>query len=611
MRQMDVAERTGIDFTPEMQEQFVRENTNGKFGVQDAFDLISGVDTGINPRNIGRSLVQGATFNFGDELLGLISPNAKEEMRLREEMYGQEHPYAKMAGEMVGGFAVPGMGAAKAAKGAVGVGSAIARGAAIGAGAGALAGVGAGESAGERVSGAVTGGVTGGALGATLPAVLGTTRLAVSPTARFQRKLAEKIDDAGGVSKLREKLGEFNAAGKRDEVIFGDLTPDTQELLRFVANNDEKAFVKLKTLTAGRQGTMADRMLRDFKRIAGNPHASTELRAMKKSLDEWARGPEGFEGLRQQNPQLEDLGALGKLQEYLKQPRVRELWKTAREERLIGEDPDLGSPSYEQLHGLRMKLDRAVSKAFATPGEGNLARGLKEVFEQVDGAMDQMVPEHLARNAIYRAGKAEQKALALGVKWATRADNQELMSMVARMAPGELSAFRKGFVSQLLIRLRSTKTNRNLANELLTDRALQERMQIVFGDQDVFNKLMGTIGAEGQMAASNAATGGSQTHRLGMGMDYDPMSMAGDALQGLLYGPQAAATAIASRRLPNLIARRTARAGLPTMLTQGTPAIDALLAKLQQKAPQAVPPWMQGRLPVAGAVGAQEMGQQY
>lgn len=606
MRQLSVAERTGIDFGPYKQEAFMRENTGGKFGVSDAFQVFEAIDTGINPRNIGRSLVQGATFNFADELLGLVSPAKKEEMRLREDLYSEEHPVANIVGQMAGGFAVPGSGAARVAKGAVGVGQAALRGAAFGAGAGTLAGAGAGETTEERVSGATTGAGAGAVLGGGLTGLLGTTRLATSPKARASRRLDETITESGGIDRLRERLTEFNRAGKRDEVIFGDLTPETQELLRFVANNDEKAFVRLKTITGRRQSGQSDRLLSDVKRLVGNPHAESELRRMKGDLDAWARSPEGFEGLRQQNPQLQDIRVLGALKEYLAQPRVKELWARAREERFVGGDPDLGAPSFQQVHNLKMKLDRAISKGFATPGERDLARGLAEVRDNVDDALGLMVPEYRARNVIYRQGIAKQKALTLGHQWATRADNRELINSIIRFSPGELDAFRKGFVSRILDRLRSTKTNRNLANDLMTDRSLQERMQIVFGDQQVFDDLMRAVSAEGRMAGSQGATGGSQTHRLGMGLDYDPAEMLSVATHGVMFGPQAVAGTLASsvgRRLPNVIARRTARALMPSLLTKGTPAIDALLTQMAQRRPQAVGTGLGVQLPIAAGIG--------
>jgi hypothetical protein len=246
-----------------------------------------------------------------------------------------------------------------------------------------------------------------------------------------------------------------------------------------------------------------------------------------------------------------------------------------------------------------MKLDRAVSKAWASPGERDLARGLGEVRDQVDAAIENMVPEYQSRNAVYRTGIRNQKALTLGTQWVDKADNVELMNVVSKMSPSELDSFRKGFVSQLVTRIRSKKSNRNVAAELLNDKALQERLNIVFGDQDVFDDLMRGVSAEGTMAETAGMLGGSATHRRGMQMDYDPAELATDLSQGAMFGPQAAVGA-ASRRLPNILARKTARSLAPDLMTQGTPAIDALLERYMQKAPQTLPPWMQ----TAPAMGA-------
>lgn len=607
LQQIDAAERAGIDFTPEKQEELVRARTRGKYGVTDVAQLLEGINTNVNPRNVTRSIAQGALFNFGDELVGMVSPDAKEEMRLRESLYAKQHPYANAIGQVAGGFAVPGMGAgATLGKGAVGVGKAMARGAAIGAGAGALAGAGAGEGElGDRLDHAETGAMWGGALGAAFPAAGGLLRM-LSPTARMQRRVGGAIEDAGGVPVLQQRSREAAAAGRGADVMLADLDPHLQQLLDFAANNDVGTWVRATESLAKRQSGMSQRLLADVKRLLGSPHLKSEMRKMKSALADWASSDAGFEGLRKMNPKIADPEALSQLAQYLDQPYVKQLWEVAKQEGRVGVNPEglFSLPSFERLHNFKTKLDREVTMAF-TRGDGTFAKGLAGVRDQVDAAIQRAVPEYGRRAATYAKGINAQKALALGATYVRNSDNVELMNVVTSMAknPSELEAFRKGFVAQLLQHLRRP-ANKNIAREVLNDHALQERMNIVFGDPQVFDEFMRGVAQEGSMARTAAGVGGSATHRRGMAMDADPAELVQTATNLVTTGPAGAAAAMANRRLPNVIARATARNVGPVAMTKGTPAIDALLARYaSQGAPQGVPPWMQTHMPAALGVG--------
>jgi len=143
-----------------------------------------------------RSVVQGLTFGFGEELeagiktgFGLIGDYDKEVTNLRKDIedFQKTNPLLSLGGEVVGGVLpalIPGVGLATAARTAAGTGQAALRGAGVGAGYGAAYGAGTAEGdIGERLKGAGTGGLVGGAFGGAVPVVgrafsAGTTRLA-------------------------------------------------------------------------------------------------------------------------------------------------------------------------------------------------------------------------------------------------------------------------------------------------------------------------------------------------------------------------------------------------------------------------------------------------
>jgi hypothetical protein len=150
--------------------------------------------------NVGRSLAQGLTMGFSDELAGLgaaLAPGGRDYQEGRQEALARlergrrENPYASFAGEMAGAVA-PGIGAMRAASMIPQIGRALrsprlmprlrtgglpqpgraAAMAGLGAAEGAVYGLGAGESGlQDRLESAETGAKFGGAIGGALPFV--------------------------------------------------------------------------------------------------------------------------------------------------------------------------------------------------------------------------------------------------------------------------------------------------------------------------------------------------------------------------------------------------------------------------------------------------------
>jgi hypothetical protein len=232
---------------------FVRRETGGRSGWNDVRERLAAPSL----RNIARSVGQGALFNTVDELAGAISgKEATEESRFREQLYAAENPGKNFLGQLLGGFAVPGLGAARIAKGATTAGQVIRRGAAAGAATGAAAGAGAGEDPGERFVGALVGGGAGGVLGAAIPGAVAGARAVWSPGRQadeFARQLIRleghaqrspgaaplKDDEALrlGADRLRAKLAEYEAAGLGDDVLLGDLTEELRAQTNISANS--------------------------------------------------------------------------------------------------------------------------------------------------------------------------------------------------------------------------------------------------------------------------------------------------------------------------------------------------------------------------------------
>ena len=201
-------------------------------------------------KGLGREAVQGATFDFGDEL-GLTDAKASES-------FAAEHPIASTVARVAGGVAPfvagPGAGLARLAIGSTLRGT-VGRSAALGAGAGALAGAGAGEDLEGRLEGAATGAAAGGALGAAVPPVIAAAGRMVGAASPVGSRVAEVF------RRPSEPPLDFNA-GRRSPPIEGarfvnDMSPEE------IANAQTRALgaIRYAMLRSGRSVDDVEREL--------------------------------------------------------------------------------------------------------------------------------------------------------------------------------------------------------------------------------------------------------------------------------------------------------------------------------------------------------------
>lgn len=161
-------------------------------------------------KDFARTALQGVTLGFGDEaiagarsLAGTDYDQALDEERAAIERFREENPGTALAAELAGGFAVPGMGAARFISKAATMPRAMGRGAAVGTGFGGVSGYGHGKDGVEnRLEEAQTGAAFGAGVGAVIPpaanmAAAGARAVhsAVSPQiARLQGNVKAQVD---------------------------------------------------------------------------------------------------------------------------------------------------------------------------------------------------------------------------------------------------------------------------------------------------------------------------------------------------------------------------------------------------------------------------------
>lgn len=560
--------------------------------------------------NVGRSALQGAAFNWADDVLEKLpewlggGKKAADEFRSREKTFSKAHPIAAGAANVAGGMLVPG---GALAKGAVNIKRAAGLGALYGGASGALAGAGAAEGGlEERAAGAAAPAVAGGILGAAIPGSAAALRAAFSPAARANARLQGAVERSGGLGALTARLKAFERTGRGGEVMLGDLSRPLQQATDFAANNSDEAFEAIEGVALPRQADQSERLLGDVRQLAGDPQADKIADDLAKSRLSWADSPQGYQGLRDKNPVV--IPAMGqRFHALLQRSGVTDAWKQAQEIGLIGPMPPSHSTSFEVLQGTKERMDAAVGQAFSR-GARDLAVRLRSARDELVDLMREGVPGYEKVAKEYHDRLRLEEALQAGQGAYRSRDSRGLKDFVASLSDDERTKFREGLVSELITELRNAQTNVSVARRMtqMSPRT-QDVIEEAFGDERTFRAFMQRAKIERELDAALKALGGSQTHRRGAAL-ADPAAMAVDAATS---GPGAAVSGAARSVLPHVLSRRTAREMGPQLATQGTDNIRRLL-ELWGKSPQEMlGPVMTTGVPVGGGLlGANLFDQQ-
>lgn len=214
-------------------------------------------DTGLSGRNVGRSLVQGATLGWGDEL-GLTS-------RPNEAAFKAAHPVVDFLAKMGGGLAAPIAAVAAAPELATTLGGA----ALLGGATGAVAGAGEADP-GNRLRSAATGGLLGAAGGA---AGYGIAKGAGA----IAGTIADRMHPERGVAKAAANL----------------LNPDVSARLAAV-DQIAPGGASLATTNVPAEGAKVSRFLPMLRAVGANPEAAagaeSSISAQTAALDAARKG---------------------------------------------------------------------------------------------------------------------------------------------------------------------------------------------------------------------------------------------------------------------------------------------------------------------------------
>ena len=488
---------------------------------------------------------QGATFNFADEIAGLVNPQYRDVVRGATQQFAAERPMAAAGLELAGGLATaPFTGPLSLGRGVTTMGKVV-RTAGDLAAQGALSGAGAAQE-GERLSGAATGAATGAVLGGAANVAGRTARNVISTPimSRLPQGVMGMVPETAGGYNVRpdyarERLAELLERDAQARIM-GGVEPGQEAMmaatrLRKVGGEAPIAMAGGNTLaeidmlsqlpgTAGRQLTQQQRRIaagrggvisEEAGRITGvTRSAEDELTDLGKRQAQ-AAGPLYQKLQNTSFPIDAELKALldrSKLDLASAQRSATRRGQPQVPLRKLQEGDELPFTSADQLkRTLWDKRQAALDK-----GKTNEAGELDELRLALVAKLDSLSPDYAKARSTF-AGFAElQNAVEQGRK-ALSETSESLSKLTDQMTPSELEAFRVGAVDALRGVAGGQAGQTRLLN-MYKEPELQGKLRAIFGND--FRQFQRTILAQEELKKLERVGSGSQTFkRFGQAQD--------------------------------------------------------------------------------------------
>jgi hypothetical protein len=614
------ARKAGDTLTPEDEEEFVRGITGGKYGRADIGNL---------PGNYAASFGQGVAMNWLDEAVGLVSPEAKENLRIRGETFREEHPVADVALGIAGGVAVPGFGAAKVAgRGAVGLGREALRAAGLGAGAGAVAGAGAAENIEDIPKEAAVGGAAGGVLGGLVGGTVGGVKHFFGRGTKAANLRERLVQEAGGEDVIRREAQRLERY--EPDITAAEASPNLIGKAKALIASHPGLYEETSQNMIARESFANARLARGLDN-AGNPTAPAGdvLKGIRAQRRAFADSDPGYAGLRARNPEVPGLEGLQYaidpppstgpvvqigsekiqlpgpdfpfiaeevekgLSRILKEPRLKRAWKAAKEVGALGPLPDRGNPSFQQLQDVAENLEDQIDVAFKA-GKGNLGRRLKEARDFLVAHIEEHVPDYRGVTQEYHRLRSMERGVQMGRDlFKANANNFRDVVLATKnlVMDGQTTAsfvLRNEFVESI----RNANTGRSMARKILTEPLMQQKLRLAFKfdpNPRAFDDFMTEVRARAQIARGKSIAAGSETavRTAGRGTSKSLPEAAGESA---ISGSVLAATT----RIPRAVGRAAVRNSqsaaeeqvLRELLAPGMAGVDNFLRAASTRMPR-------------------------
>lgn len=520
-----------------------------------ALDLVKQSGGKTAEFGIGRSLAQGATFGFADELEALVKSLSGQgtyeqnlaALELAKQKFGQQNPKTALTSEIVGGLPyalVPFLGTAKYAQMAkeaaplVRAGVTAGSSAVTGALTGALSGAG-GAGVGERMAGARTGATFGGLVGGAAPAVTKGIGVAGGKVVDVTSGIpvVQQVGKAVGLATGQTVDAANRAKAKLLEAMYRDkVSPADLEKMIAAATKP----VGIVDIAGENVKSLAD---------VAQKYPSEARQAAKLALEERGAGQAGriqgdiskylggftdpFEytatiAQRQKqvsSPLYQKAYSYGEVTDpnvlkFLELPQFKVATKKAQELLAAeGRTVDMSRPTVETLDNIKRGLDvliEAETDAFGKVSKlGNIYKTKKNEFLS---ELDSAVPDFGKARAAY-AGEAELlDATKLGQDF-YKQTAAEANRTFAKLSSSEQEAYKVGALDAVKNKIQTAKDTADIRKRIFGSPEERNRVASLFPDDATFKQFEKDMMTESMMRKTQEKIlGNSATAERQLGM---------------------------------------------------------------------------------------------
>lgn len=488
-----------------------------------------------------RSVAQGATFGFADELEAALRSGAisgqqyeqiRDRLRAQQSQFRQEYPLSAGVAEVGGAIAAP-LGVTRMlGRAAIPVQEAItgttlpgqvARGAAVGGVTGALTGVGTAESdIGGR---ALETGVFGAGIGGTVPVaiksagtvirnILTASGIGDQPGAASKMIANALKKENLTVQEADQLLKEMERVGVPRPVL-ADLGKSLQDLAysAYVVPSGQKAATA--RFLESRMIDQPSDIVKGLVTKAGlgknvNGYEYLQFLAENQKSAASAKYPEAYS----KNVYAKDF------RQFMDRPVFQEAYKEAQKRAAVYGDtlPDLNiflsdrKVPTDVMHQIKIGLDRIVEKETdsITGKVTGYGRDVSNVRKEFNDLIKAKNPIYAKANAEFADNERIKSAFEVGQKY-QKLDYKEALDNLKKMNDAEKEAFRLGMMSDVNSRLENFKGG-DFARQIFKSDKQKSLMRYAFTDQNQYNDFVKYVDAlEGQTKTAKSLMGGSQT----------------------------------------------------------------------------------------------------
>lgn len=512
-------------------------------GVMD--QITSGMMFGLDDELGG---VIGAPFRAIRDQVGLKEAYGREAALLREqkrrnrEKTGAIGTGAEIAGSLMTGGALSKIGPMAASAGR-GLAARIGAGAAEGAAYGAVSGAGnADGDVSDAVSGGTTGALLGGAVGGGLPVigaglravggkVASGVRSVASPKSEAQSRIAKAMQNDAGNIALQSGDDAIAAANNQRLMNVDRGGETTRALARAASNVEPDARATFQRAADDRFASQGDRAVDIIKKVAGG---EVDDIAFQETIRNQARVSNAAAYKAAMSSPSAQSVFTPKLQQLMQSPAVRAAVRSAPTKSANRSLHDIANPFEVNSRGayvLRKKadgtlispnlgfwdqvkrnLDDQIGKAQRS-GERSTAADLMNLKTQLVDELDNVVPAYKTARAGAAAAFGAEDAVDAGKKYARVSRNTpEMVRALGKMTDAEKKAFKAGFASELIDKVKSTNDRSNVIRSMFQSAESREKVVAAFGEGKA-RELEAFVRIEGAMDALRGSMGNSTTAR--------------------------------------------------------------------------------------------------